>query len=245
MSLAPSFAIKTDVFEGPLELLLDLIEARKLLINDISLAQVTDEYMAHVREMQEHPVGQTAHFVLVASTLLLIKSKSLLPVLELTDEESASVESLEYRLKLYQIFRNSAKTITEIFGTQMLYEKTYLPDTTPLFLADKRTTLESLENAISDVIKKLPKKIFKPDVTAQKIMSLEDMIVQLQDRITQQFKFGFKEFTNSSSMERGDTIVSFLAVLELVKQGIVMVRQSAHFEDIEIERDTVDTPRYT
>lgn len=244
MVTTSTFTIKTEVFEGPLELLLDLIEARKLLINDISLAQVTDEYMKHVRDMQEHSVGKTAHFVLIASTLLLIKSKSLLPTLELTQEESGSIENLEYRLKLYQIVRGSAKQLAEQFGTHVLYEKTYTQDTTPLFLTDKRTTHASLLEAINAVLERLPKKIFKPEVSAKKIMSLEEMVIRLQKRIARQFKFGFKEFTNSSRMGRGEIIVGFLAVLELVKQGVVMARQSSHFEDIEIERDTVDIPRY-
>ena len=93
-----SFAIKTEVFEGPLDLLIDLVERRKLLINDISLAAVTDEYIEHVSRMQERSLSGTAHFVQLAATLLLIKSKSLLPVLELTDEEEHAIEDLEERL---------------------------------------------------------------------------------------------------------------------------------------------------
>jgi segregation and condensation protein A len=72
-----SFVIKTPVFEGPLELLLSLIEKRKLFINDIALASVADEYMEHVRTLSEFPMRDVAQFVLVAATLVLIKSKSL------------------------------------------------------------------------------------------------------------------------------------------------------------------------
>ena len=78
------FSIKTEQFEGPLEPLIDLVEKRKLLINDISLAEVTDEYMARVSKMQERSLPNTAQFITLAATLLLIKSKSLLPVLDLT-----------------------------------------------------------------------------------------------------------------------------------------------------------------
>ena len=74
-------SVKTAVYEGPLDLLLELIEKRKLLINDISLAAVTDEYIARVNAMQELPVGETAEFVALAATFLLIKSRSLLPAL--------------------------------------------------------------------------------------------------------------------------------------------------------------------
>ncbi len=238
-----NFSVKTEVFEGPLELLLDLIERRKLLINDISLAAVTDEYIAYVRTLQEQHLNETAHFVLVASTLLLIKSKSLLPVLELTEEESRSVQDLELRLKLYQLYRDRAQEIASRFGTHMLYEKTYIPDETPLFTPDARATLDSLKTALLDVIQRFPKPVFRPQVAVRKVISLEDMIKKVEERVTRQFKLSFKDFTRSH--ERHDVIVGFLAVLELVKQGSVLVQQEKHFHDIIIEREAVSTPRYT
>ena len=237
-----NFSIKTDVFEGPLELLLDLIERRKLLINDISLASVTDEYIAYVRTLQEQHIVETAHFVLVASTLLLIKSKSLLPVLELTPEETQSVENLELRLKLYQLYRDRARDIGELFGHAVLYEKNYVPDETPIFTPDARTSIEGLMQALTDVIHRLPKPVFRPQVAVRKVISLEEMIKKVEERVTRQFKLSFKDFTQSH--QRHDVIVGFLAVLELVKQGTVLVQQEKHFHDIIIEREGVATPRY-
>ena len=112
-SLQSIFSVKTDVFEGPMELLIELIEKRKLLINDISLASVTDEYMQRVAIMEQNPLKETTQFVVLAATLLLIKSKSLLPILDLTPEEEESIEDLQYRLKQYAIFRKAGK------GTQL------------------------------------------------------------------------------------------------------------------------------
>ena len=247
MNDTTSFAIKTDAFEGPLELLLDLIEKRKLLINDISLAEVTDEYMAHVADMQEEPqrnmIGETAHFVLVASTLLLIKSKSLLPVLDLTQEEEASIEELEYRLKLYQTFRNISRDVHARFGVRVLHGCTFMPQREPLFTPDVRTTIPELSASIHEVISRLPKKEINPEVAVRTVVSLEETIGKLHERIAHQFRFGFKDFAGDTS-ERGTVIISFLAVLELVKQGILMARQESHFTDIEIERENVDLPRY-
>lgn len=236
------FAIKTDAFEGPLELLLDLIEKRKLLINDISLAQVADDYIAYVRTLQDDRLHETSHFVLVASTLLLIKSKSLLPVLELTDDESSSIDDLERRLKLYQLYRTASVELASVFGRSMLFERSFVPLTTPIFTLDKRTTLESLKGALIDVIKRFPKKVFKPQVAVQKIISLEEMIRSVEERITRQFKLSFHDFTRSQ--ERKHVIVSFLAILELVKQGTVMVRQEARFYDITVEKEGGELPRY-
>src|SRR3989344_4410007 len=99
---SPEFKIHIEGFEGPLELLLSLIEKRKLPINDVSLASVTDEYILHIQQQKEFPLSETSHFILIASTLLLIKSKSLLPTLELTEEEAGDIENLERRLKLYK-----------------------------------------------------------------------------------------------------------------------------------------------
>ena len=90
-----SFTVKQQQFEGPLELLLDLIEKRKLFVSDIALAQVTDDYIAHIKSSTEFPIADSAQFILVASTLLLIKSKSLLPSLDLTTEEQADIKDLE------------------------------------------------------------------------------------------------------------------------------------------------------
>ena len=98
-----SYIVNTGAFQGPLELLLSLIEKRKLFISDISLSEVTDDFINHVKNTSDFPMSQSAHFVLIASTLLLIKSKSLLPTLEFTEEETESMEDLERRLKSYPI----------------------------------------------------------------------------------------------------------------------------------------------
>src|ERR1700722_4197493 len=96
---AHSFSVRTPLYEGPLELLLDLIEKRKLLVNDISLAAVTEEYVSHVRAQTTFPVEAVANFIQIAATLILIKSKSLIPNLSLTEEEQTDINDLEERLR--------------------------------------------------------------------------------------------------------------------------------------------------
>ena len=93
------FTAKTPAFEGPLEVLLNLIEARKLHVGDIALAAVADDFIAYAKQFEEFPIAEGASFILVASTLLLIKSKSLLPALELTEEEKTDISELEARLE--------------------------------------------------------------------------------------------------------------------------------------------------
>ncbi len=241
--IGSQFHINTEVYAGPLDLLIDLIEKRKLLINDISLASVTDDYMKYVSTLDERSLRDFADFIVLAATLLLLKSKSLLPILELTDEEEGSVEELETRLKFYQIFRNAGRIVESIFGKNILFERPYIPDRTPIFLPDRFTALEPLQLAISAVIQNLPKKVEKPKVQVRKIVSLEDMMLSLQTRIEEQFAFKFKDFAGSAA-ERSTVIVSFLAVLEMVKQGMILVTQSSRFTDIEIERKGSSVPKY-
>ena len=237
------FSIKTDVFEGPLELLLDLVEKRKLLINDISLAAVTDEYMATVAHMQELSLPNTASFVQLAATLLLIKSKSLLPVLELTQEEEQGIDDLEIRLKRYQLYRDIAVEIGKQFGTTMSHERQFVPSARPLFVTDKYTTRDGLEAAIGDVLVNLPKKEVKPKVQVRKVISLEEMMDRLQKRIEAQAKLTFSELV-ADNKEKTHQIVGFLAILESVKQGSILVAQLNRFDDIEIELERTKTPRY-
>ena len=103
--------VTTAVYEGPLDLLLELIEKRKLLINDISLAQVADDFIVYVNTQPHLPVGEVADFIALAATLLLLKSRSLLPSLTLTDEESHDIKELEYRLALYQLVKEAARSV--------------------------------------------------------------------------------------------------------------------------------------
>jgi segregation and condensation protein A len=237
------FTIQTDVYSGPLDLLIDLIERRKLLVNDISIASVTDDYLKYVASFEASPIREMADFIVLASTLLLLKSKSLLPVLELTEAEEESLDSLEHRLKYYQVFRRAAKVIETIFGKRRAYERRFVQESNPLFLPDARTTVASLGVAMREALDNLPKKPEKPKVQVKTVVTLETMIGNLRDRIERQMRLTFKDFTAGSS-ERSMVIVGFLAVLEMVKQGSVLVSQAGRFHDIEIERDMGTRPQY-
>ncbi len=252
-----TFKIKTEVFEGPLDLLLSLIEKRKLLVNDISLAKVTDDYIAFIQnrgagstaglagqDAAPFPIAESANFILIASTLLLIKSKSLLPTLSLTEEEKGSIEDLEARLKMYQKIKELSLHVKERFGATPIFAKTESKTVVPVFSPEPEITPTNLLAAIKEVIRNLPKKEFIPKAVVKKVMSLEEMIVNLTARIQSNIKMSFKEFAQVGKQERVHVIVSFLAMLELVKQGIVDVTQDAHFQDITIETQAVGVPRY-
>ncbi|MCA9365467.1 segregation/condensation protein A [Candidatus Kaiserbacteria bacterium] len=237
------FSVKTPVYEGPLELLIQLVEKRKLLINDISLAEVTDEYMRQVAEMQERSLPNTAQFVQLAATLLLIKSKSLLPVLDLTQEEETAIDDLSERLKIYQVYRQGGMIIQNHFGKKAMYGSTYVPPNETYFLPDKYCSTFELRDAINRVIDNLPKPSFSAKASVKKTISLEEMIDRVRSRIERQMRTKFSEL-RAGETEKANIVISFLAVLELVKQETILVKQNYQFDDIEIELRQSQTPRY-
>lgn len=244
------FKIKTPVFEGPLELLLELIERRKLFINDIALAEVADEYIAHVEKVDDFPVRNVAQFVLIASTLVLIKSRSLLPEFALSSEEEADIKELEERLRLYKRAQELSLGIRAIFGKHILFApQSENRPREARFAPHAHITTASLRDAVNRVLAQLPKKEKLQRAVVEKIMSLEEMIGKLSDRIQGALTMRFKDFakghgTGGGREEKITTIVGFLAMLELVKRGVLLARQHEMFSDIEMEHDAVNTPNY-
>ncbi len=239
-----SYNVKTHIFEGPLDTLLSLIEKRKLFINDISLAQVADDYISYVRSLSDFPLADSAHFVLIASTLVLIKSKSLLPNLSLTEEEQSNIDDLEDRLKQYQKYKALSLHLKERFGINVEYLRLPSKEKIVVFTPDKNTSVARISEVIKFVIAGMPKKEFVPKAVVQKVISLEEMMDSLADRITKSMKMSFKDFAGIGKAEKVNVIVSFLAMLELVKQGIIQVRQDKDFHDIEIQTNEIGVPSY-
>ncbi|TAL49049.1 segregation/condensation protein A [Patescibacteria group bacterium] len=252
-----NFIIKTGVFEGPLDLLLALIEKRKLFISDISLAKVADDYIAYLEGMKEFPIGTTAHFLLIASTLLLIKSKSLLPSLELSEEEESGISDLEARLRLYKRFRSLSVHVAALFGRERIYSRDRERFIQPIFSPHPQISPANIVAAAHSVLADLPLVEEIPKALVSKIVSLEEMIVKLTKRVKASLKLSFAEFTASGGRaparragkrlardEKLNIIVSFLALLELVKRGVVEAQQREPREDIHIESQDVGVPNY-
>lgn len=237
-----TYTVKTPVFEGPLELLLELVEKRKLFVNDISLAEVTDEYIAYVRSMESRNMSSLASFVIIAATLVLVKSRSLLPTLSLSEEEEGEISDLEERLRLYKIFKEAGTHIQKMFGKTHIFERQAQPEKEPVWAPDKNITKETLYALVSDVIRSVPKKESIPKTEVKKVINIEEMIAGLHARIEEGIRMSFKDFARGSSYSAGTkehkvfVIVGFLAMLELVRQGIVDVLQDAAWGDITIHK---------
>lgn len=232
-----SYKVKTDVFEGPLEVLLDMIERRKLHISDISLAAIADDFIGYVQTAENFPTAQAASFLFVAATLVLIKSKTLLPTLQLSQEEQGDIADLERRLKIYKRMKELSLHVSERFGTDVIFASAGAKMDTVVFSPHEKITTTNLVSAVKDIVARLPKKIAVPQAVVRKVVSLEEMIDSLIGRVQQSISLSFKDFAGKKrdatpKEEKLHLIVGFLAMLELVKRGVVAVKQEANFDEI-------------
>lgn len=240
------FTIETSTFTGPLDLLLTLIEKRKLLINDIALSKVADDYVTHVKTFEQFPVSLTAHFLLIASTLILIKSRSLLPSLSISTEEQADIEELENRLKTYQALQKHIPALAARLTRARMFGRTYkqIPARAAQFAPGKNVTVETLHGTLCALLQDLPQPEHMPLAAVKKIITLEEMLGRLRNRIRETFENSFHEFAGMQREERVHVVVSFLAMLELIKQGLITAKQREHFADITMQTQELQVPHY-
>ncbi|HVX90498.1 MAG TPA: ScpA family protein [Candidatus Paceibacterota bacterium] len=237
-----NYTVRTAAYEGPFELLIDLIEKRKLLVSDIALAAVTDEFIQHVKSQADFPMEDATNFIAVAATLLLIKSKSLIPELELSEEEEGSIDDLQRRLALYEKTREAARELGRIFGRSvMLPAGEKAPEI--VFAPSSDMSTESLAKALAAALAALEKVEELPEARVKPTVTIEEMMDSLLNRVQRALTLSFKEFSGEAK-ERVEVIVSFLALLELVKMGHVDADQGANFADIKITNTTSSVPRY-
>lgn len=240
--MAPDFTVTVGAFEGPLHLLLNLIEERKMLVSDVSLSKVADDFIEFVRGHDAFPAGQAAQFILTAATLLLLKSRSLLPVLTLSEEEEGDIYDLERRLKLYKIFRDAARVLGKLSGR--MYAGGLRRDTTPLFSPSPDMNLGALEQAIGEALKRVPRAEHRREVLVETVVSLEEMMERLSQRIERALSVTFGDFVGTPENKR-EVVVGFLAVLELIKRGMVLAEQQNHFDEITmVYTGEARAPRY-
>jgi len=236
--------VTTAVFEGLLDLLLSLIEKRKLFINDISLSKIADDYIETVRALPEIPLKDVANFVFIASTLVLIKSKSLLPSLNLSTEEEGDIERLKDRLRTYQRIKELSVHVKNSFGKNIIFTREAPKTRVVTFSPGEDVILQNIFIAVSNILMHLPKIDVTPQAVVKKMITLEDAIGKLVKRIDRHLKMSFKTYSGIGKEEKSTVIVTFLAVLELIKRGAVEAIQKENFSDFEIETREIKVPQY-
>lgn len=230
------YQVQIQAFEGPLDLLLQLIEKDKLSITEVSLASVTDQFLSYIDKREHVPLVELSSFLGIAAKLILLKSRSLLPTLEFTDDEDQSIEDLQMQLELYALFKESAKTLQGILESQKSFvvrdqyiglEKVYFP---PVGIG-----AQDLYSAFRGILGELEEAVVLPEQTLEKIISLEKRIQHIQHLLTERGKIAFSKMLQDGA-HREEKIVSFLALLELIKLKFIFVEQSSHFEEMNIQK---------
>lgn len=236
-----TYKVQLPVFEGPLDLLLYLIKKEELNIHDIPIARITDQYLEYLEMMKLLDLEIAGEFILMAATLMHIKSKTLLPIDE--TEEASPEELLDPREELvrklleYKKFKEAAGQLKDMHArTRDIF--TRQPASAPPELNDEEEYFEAslfdLITAFSKVLKEIPRDAFHEVIRDEFTVSgkIHDIVHLLVDQKTVYFSALFKKVKS-----RGEVVAIFLALLELVKLREVVVRQMDPFGEIEITRN--------
>ncbi len=226
------FEVKIENFEGPLDLLLKLTEEQKLDITQISLAKVTDNFLKHI-EILENSLVNLSEFLDIASKLIVIKSKVLLPQLELTKEEQEEIDNLEARLKEYQLFKEAAKELKVLAEREErgFGRKTKVRPEISIFDPPANVNYKFLFELFKKVIDEMPEEKKYPEAKIKKAVSIGEKISEIKLAL-QKYKTLDFGYLLKKAKARIEIIVSFLAILELLKAKFLEVEQSANFSEI-------------
>lgn len=230
-----SYNIKLEQFEGPLDLLLQLTEQEKLDITRVSLAQISDQYLEFIANAKNITLAHLADFLSVASKLILIKSKALLPLLEFTEEEEEEIKDLEHQLAEYKKFKDASLKLGEIFnGPDALFSREGFLGVEKVFYPPENIVAEDLGKIFNKVLGEIPVAEKLEEESVKEVLTLEDKITHLQDTLRQRVEASFSEII-STARDKVEIVVSFLAMLELVKQRMIHVEQDGLFSEINLK----------
>lgn len=231
--------IKVEQFEGPLGLLLKLIEKEEMDITQISLGKIADEYVAFIKTSEKINPEEMADFLVVAAKLLLIKSKALLPYLY--PEEEEELEELEHQLKMYKEFLEAMKKVEKIIGKKKFmfareFNRKAVLNSAKVFSPPKKVVKEDIKEVFQELIERIrPIEEKLEERKIEKQINIEDRISKIQKMITNRLKFSFNNVLDDAN-SKTEIIVSFLAMLELMKQREILVDQDELFTDITISK---------
>ena len=244
-----SLSVTLEKFEGPLDLLLHLIEKNKINIYDIPIVEITEQYMDYISQMQEQDMEVMSEFLVMAATLLNIKSKMLLPQEEPEDTEEPvdPRQELVERLLQYKMYKYASLELSDrqMDAGRVLFKEGSLPPEiadykepidTQALLSD--LTLQKLHSIFESVMKKQVEKI---DPVRSKFGRIEKEEVSMSKKMReiQEYALVNKRFSFRALLmeqyEKMDVVVTFLCILELMKIGRMHVVQEEIFDEIEIE----------
>lgn len=235
---------KVKQFEGPLDLLLTLIEERKLNITEIALAEVTEQFLAYIKQLEIIDPTVLADYLSIAAKLLVIKSKAILPTLEIEEEEDDAGYDLESRLLLYRQFKEVAKHLKTLDNRRKQgFTRTLTFDERVNFYPDPMVTADALHGRILTILTGLKELDALPKAKLREAVSIQEKIDQLRNQLEVQVETKLSDLLKTAK-NKSEVIITFLALLELIKQKILVVDQEAMFADINIKKyqPAVDAP---
>ena len=241
-----AYQITLEKFSGPLDLLLNLVEEDKLSINEISLAKIAEQYIAHLKSLEEMPKEELAEFLVIASTLMLIKSHSLIPGIKLSEEEELDIHELENRLRTYKFFKELSLHIKDLNKENLhLFGREAYAGMSAVFFPPEGLTPAVLKKTLVEILGAVPQKEFLPEEALAKTVSKEEKMAELRERINKFMEFTFSAIGLARTSASGgdekqskvEVIVSFLATLELIRQGFMIFEQKKLFGNIELKKN--------
>jgi segregation and condensation protein A len=232
---------KVKQFEGPLDLLLSLIEQRQLDITTIALAEVTEQFLQYLKQLEKIDPTVLADYLSIAAKLLVIKSKAILPTLELEPEEEDAGFDLEARLILYKQFKEAAKYFKKLDNKR---KQSFLRFVTfeqkVSFYPDPSVTSKELHTAILTVLSGLKELDNLPKAKLKEAISIQEKIDHLRNLLSSKIETKLSDLIKTAK-NKGEIIVTFLALLELIKQRIFVADQEALFADVVIKKYNQET----
>jgi segregation and condensation protein A len=234
-------SVKISQFEGPLDLLLSLIEQRQLDITTIALAEVTEQFLAYLKALEQIDPTVLADFLAIAAKLLVIKSKAILPTLEIEKEEEDSIIDLQSQLVLYKQFKEVAKFLKQLDAKkQQSWTRITTFEERINFFPDSNTTTKELHNAILGIVMQLKELDSLPKAKVKEAISIQEKIDHLREHLSSQVETKLSDLLKTAKNKQ-EIIITFLALLELIKQRIFSAEQEALFADVVIKKHVSDT----
>lgn len=233
------FTVTLDRYEGPYTKLLELIEQKKLSITEISLVSIADEYVEYIKTLEEKNLVDISQFIVVASTLILMKAKSLLPGVVYTEEEEKQVYDLESKLELYALLSKASLKLKSVYLKTPRYARPYLQNkTVPIFVPDTRVTPSILQSIALLTLASYvtPKALVK--VAVEQALRIENVIETLLDRVKTMSSVTLQSLANGAKTveeRKKILIVNFIALLELLRTGSLYANQNTDGGEIEIK----------
>lgn len=242
-----SIDIKLNVFEGPPDLLLHLIEKNKVDIYDIPISEITEQYLTYIRQMEEEDLDVMSEFLVMAAALLRIKAKMLLPAGEEDEEEGDPREELVRRLLEYKIYKYASKELKarEYEAEKTFFKERAVPEEVlkyrqPVDIREitRDVTMEDLNRIFQFVMRKREDKIdpirSKFGEIKQEEIKLEDKMGEVEYLVSSKRRLSFRELLEGQ-VSKEQVVVTFLSILELMKVGKIRAVQEMTGQEIMIE----------